>query len=89
MPDPIDPKEDLLKRLRRIEGQVRGVARMVEEDRDCREVLQQLSAIRAAANQVSLLMARTYACQCLTDTQEAGDPQALVDDLIQVISRAG
>jgi len=89
MPDPIDPKADLLKRLRRIEGQVRGVARMVEDDRDCREVLQQLSAIRAAANQVSLLMARTYACQCLTDNQEAGDTQALVDDLIQVISRAG
>ncbi len=78
----------MLKRLRRIEGQVRGVARMVEEDRDCREVLQQLSAIRAAANQVSLLMARTYACQCLTDTQESSDPEALVDDLIQVLSRA-
>lgn len=88
MPEPADPKEDLLKRLRRIEGQVRGVARMVEEDRDCRDVLQQLSAIRAAANQVSLLMARTYACQCLTDSQEAGDTEALVDDLIQVISRA-
>jgi len=88
MSDPVDPKADLLKRLRRIEGQVRGVARMVEEDRDCREVLQQLSAIRAAANQVSLLMARTYACQCLTDTQESSDPEALVDDLIQVLSRA-
>ena len=88
MPEPADPKEDLLKRLRRIEGQVRGVARMVEDDRDCREVLQQLSAIRAAANQVSLLMARTYACQCLTDSQDSNDPQALVDDLIQVLSRA-
>ena len=50
MPDDPNPsKEDILKRLRRIEGQVRGVARMVEEDRDCREVIQQLAAIRAAS----------------------------------------
>jgi DNA-binding FrmR family transcriptional regulator len=48
-----------------------------------------LAAIRSAANQVSLLMARTYACQCLTDTQDGDDPGALVDDLIQVLSRAG
>ena len=89
MPEAQNTKEDLLKRLRRIEGQVRGVARMVEEDRDCREVLQQLSAIRSAANQVSLLMARTYACQCLNDTHDGDSPEALVDDLIQVISRAG
>jgi DNA-binding FrmR family transcriptional regulator len=89
MPDSPNPKDDLLKRLHRIEGQVRGVARMVEEDRDCREVLQQLSAIRSAANQVSLMMARTYACQCLTDTQDGDDPAVLVDDLIQVLSRAG
>jgi DNA-binding FrmR family transcriptional regulator len=88
MPEPSTSKADLIKRLRRIEGQVRGVARMIEDDRDCREVLQQLAAIRAAVNQSSLLMARTYACQCLADPQEGDDPAALVDDLIQVISRA-
>ena len=59
MPDaPAASQEEVLKRLRRIEGQVRGVARMVEDGRDCREVLQQLSAIRSAANQVSRLLAR-------------------------------
>jgi DNA-binding FrmR family transcriptional regulator len=81
-------KEDLTKRLRRIEGQVRGVAGMVETDRDCREVLQQLAAIRSAVNQVSLLLARSYACQCLADTQEPGDHEALVDDLINVLGKA-
>lgn len=88
MPEPSTSKADLIKRLRRVEGQVRGVARMVADDRDCREVLQQLAAIRAAVNQASLLMARAYACQCLAGPQEGDDPAALVDDLIQVISRA-
>lgn len=82
-------KDDLIKRLRRIEGQVRGVARMVEEDRDCREIIQQLTAIRSATHQVGLKMARSYACQCLSDSQEGDSPDALVDDLIEVLSRAG
>jgi DNA-binding FrmR family transcriptional regulator len=88
MPETPATKDDLTKRLRRIEGQVRGVARMVEEDRDCREVLQQLAAIRSATNQVSRLLARSYACQCLSDSQDADDPQALVDDLLNVLSKA-
>lgn len=89
MPDaPTPNNEEVLKRLRRIEGQVRGVARMVEDGRDCREVLQQLTAIRSAANQVSRLLARSYACQCLSDSQESADPEALMDDLLNVLSQA-
>jgi DNA-binding FrmR family transcriptional regulator len=88
MSDSAGSKDDLTKRLRRIEGQVRGVAGMVEADRDCREVLQQLAAIRSAVNQVSLLVARSYACQCLADTPDAVDHQALVDDLINVLGKA-
>ena len=89
MPDaPTEPNEEVLKRLRRIEGQVRGVARMVEDGRDCREVLQQLTAIRSATNQVSRLLARTYACQCLSDSQERDDPEALMDEVLNVLSQA-
>ena len=49
---------DLTDRLKRIEGQVRGVQRMVEEGRDCRAILNQLTAVRAAAYQVSVLLVR-------------------------------
>ena len=72
-----------LKRLRRIEGQVRGVSRMVEEDRDCREIVQQLAAVRAAAQQVGLLVARSYACQCVS----APADQAMLDDLISMVGK--
>ncbi len=81
-------KEALLKRLRRIEGQVRGVARMVEEDRDCQELVQQLAAIRSATHQVSLLVVRSYASKCLLETREGEDPEGLVDELINVLSKA-
>ena len=81
-------KDDLIKRLRRVEGQVRGVAKMVEDERDCREVIQQLAAIRSATNQVSLLVARSYASQCLCEPLEDDDREAVVEDLIDVLSKA-
>lgn len=81
-------KDDLSKRLRRIEGQVRGVAKMVEEDRDCREIIQQLAAIRSATHQVSQLVARTYASQCLCEPLENDDRESVVADLIDVLSKA-
>lgn len=84
MPDSVNTKEELLKRLRRIEGQVRGVARMVDEDRDCREIVQQLAAIRAATHQVGLLVTRSYACQCMASPAD----QAMLDDLIDIMGKA-
>lgn len=80
-------KEDLNKRLRRIEGQVRGVARMVDEDRGCHDIMQQLAAIRAATQQVTVLVARTYASRCLSEPSENEDYDAIVDDLIKVLSK--
>ncbi len=78
-------KMDLLRRLRRIEGQVRGVARMVEEERDCQEVLQQLSAIRAAVYQASLQLMRSFAIECIQTSEDP--PEEVVEALIQALSR--
>ena len=56
MPFEEDLKKDIILRMRRVEGQARGIIKMVDEDRDCEEVLCQLAAIRAAVNKaVSLL----------------------------------
>ncbi|MEN8098253.1 MAG: metal-sensitive transcriptional regulator [Chloroflexota bacterium] len=79
--------KDLLKRLRRVEGQVRGVQRMVEEDRDCADVLQQLSAIKSAIHQVSVVYARSYAKQCIADIENGHGEEGLVDHLMTVISK--
>jgi len=79
-------KNELNVRLRRIEGQVRGVLRMVEEDRDCPEILQQMSAIRSAVHQTSLVLARAYAARCLQGPTR-GDPEAMLDKLIATLGR--
>ncbi len=78
-------KADLLRRLRRIEGQTRGVARMIEDGRDCQEVLQQLAAIRSAVYQASLRLMRSFAVECIEASNES--PREAVEALIQALSR--
>jgi DNA-binding FrmR family transcriptional regulator len=81
-------KADVKKRLSRIEGQVRGVMKMVDDDRDCHEIIQQLAAIRSAVQQTSLLVVRSYASQCLFEAHEGEDRQAVVEDLLRVLGQA-
>lgn len=56
---------DTLKRLRRVEGQVRGIARMVEEDRYCIDILQQISAVHAALDKVALVLVEDHSRYCV------------------------
>ncbi|HEX2708446.1 MAG TPA: metal-sensitive transcriptional regulator [Solirubrobacterales bacterium] len=87
MPDPgyKASKEQLLRRLSRVEGQVRGVARMVEEDRYCIDVLTQISAIRAALDKVALGLVDDHARHCMRDTKR--DPDQDVDELMSALGR--
>lgn len=64
---PLSPerREDVLLRLRRIEGQVRGLQRMVEEDRDCRDIVTQVAAVKSALSSVNGQVLRCYAHNCL------------------------
>ncbi|HZQ09432.1 MAG TPA: metal-sensitive transcriptional regulator [Anaerolineae bacterium] len=64
-------RADILKRLRRIEGQVRGIQRMIEQDRGCCDVLDQLSAVQQAVRGVSGLVAQEYAVECIGRVQES------------------
>ena len=82
-------KEELQKRLRRIEGQVRGVQKMLEEDRDCSEIVQQLAAIRSAVQAASLMFMRDYASDCLMnmDMDDKKTREQLVDDLIGLLGK--
>ncbi|MGQ9491075.1 MAG: metal-sensitive transcriptional regulator [Anaerolineae bacterium] len=79
-------KADLMARLRRIEGQVRGVQKMVDEERDCSEILQQMAAIRSAIHQASLVLARAYAARCLL-APARGDVEVMLDQLMATLRR--
>ena len=79
-------KNELLKRLARIEGQVRGIARMVEDDRYCIDVLTQISAVRKAVDAVALELVDDHVRHCMTDS--AGSARAeRTDELMAAVGR--
>jgi CsoR family transcriptional regulator, copper-sensing transcriptional repressor len=63
----LETKENLIRRLKRIEGQVRGVQAMLYEERDCQEIMQQLTAIHSAVQATSRVFLQDYATTCLTE----------------------
>jgi DNA-binding FrmR family transcriptional regulator len=80
-------KEQLLTRLRRIEGQVRGVGGMVEDDRYCIDVLTQIAAIQAALDKVALGLLDDHARHCVIDGLAEGTPEELTDELMAAVGR--
>lgn len=68
-------QQAMVTRLNRIEGQIRGIRRMVQEPRDCIEILQQLAAAEAAMNRISLAIMRAHVASCVPQAVEQGDPE--------------
>jgi len=80
-------KDQLGKRLRRVEGQVRGIEKMVEEDRYCIDVLTQISAVQAALDKVALGLLDQHAQHCLVDGHGDGTPAELTEELMAAVAR--
>ena len=83
---PAEAREDLIRRLRKIEGQTQGIQRMLADGRDCREVLNQLASVRAATHRVSLELMKYYVRSCLQDP-DCVDSEQSVNDLIDMLLR--
>ena len=80
-------KQQLQTRLRRIEGQVRGVARMIDQDKYCVDVVTQVAAIQAALDKVSLGLLDGHIRGCVREEIQSGGGDAKVDELLQVMDR--
>lgn len=83
-----ESQQAILKRLRRIEGQVRGLQKMIEEQKDCREILTQVAAVKAAVAQVGLIVFDNHAQQCIARAiEEDSDDsfQEIVDMMRKLI----
>jgi DNA-binding FrmR family transcriptional regulator len=79
-------KDDLLRRMRRIEGQVRGVERMVDDERYCIDVLTQISAIQAALDKVALGLLHDHARHCVIDGPAAAKDER-TEELMAAVGR--
>ena len=80
-------KDQLLKRLRRVEGQVRGVQNMVDEDRYCIDVLTQISAIQAALDKVALGLLDDHARHCMHHGAEEGKGDEMATEMMAAVGR--
>lgn len=80
-------KEQLINRLKRIEGQVRGIQSMIENDRYCVDILTQISAINAAMNKVGLQLLEKHTQHCVADAVKDGDGENAIQELMEVFKR--
>jgi len=80
-------KDQLNRRLRRIEGQVRGIEKMVQEDGYCIDVLTQIAAVQAALDKVALGLLDGHARQCVLGGHAEGGPEELTDELMAAVGR--
>jgi DNA-binding FrmR family transcriptional regulator len=80
-------KAQLVRRLSRIEGQVRGIARMIEREEYCVDILQQTAALRAAVDAVSIMLLEDHVSGCVRTAAEQGQADQYVDEVIDVVRR--
>ncbi len=87
-PNVVQPhKQQLLKRLKRIEGQVRGVAQMVTDDRYCVDVLTQVAAVQSALDAVALQLLEDHTRGCVAGALKSGAGDRTIDELMQAVKR--
>ena len=79
-------KDNLLLRLNRIEGQIRGISRMIEEDRYCVEVLQQIASMQSAADAVAMILLEDHVKGCVAEGLRAGKEER-VEEVVSVIRK--
>ncbi|HEU0235558.1 MAG TPA: metal-sensitive transcriptional regulator [Candidatus Limnocylindrales bacterium] len=80
-------KAQLVRRLARMEGQVRGIARMIERDEYCIDILQQTAALRAAVDALSILVLEDHVQGCVRTAAARGEADQYVDEVIDVVRR--
>lgn len=80
-------KSQLVRRLARIEGQVRGITRMIEREEYCVDILQQTSALRAAVDSLAVLVLEDHVQGCVRTAAEQGNADKYVEEVVDVVRR--
>lgn len=80
-------RDSIVQRLKRIEGQARGIQKMVEDGRDCMDILNQIAAIRAAATGLSGELLETYLVRCMVDPEGFDSPERAVQQAVRTLVR--
>lgn len=79
-------KKDVMARMKRIEGQVRGIQRMIEEGKECEDILVQVRAVRSALRSATTQIMRRYMLRCSEQAVKSGDAKAQYEKLLKLVS---
>lgn len=87
--DNLKSKENIILRLNKIEGQIRGIGKMVEADKQCGDILTQISAARAAINKVGIILLESYSKNCILNSinSEENGKEIILDDFLNTLER--
>ena len=86
---PDQDRSDMLARLKRIEGQSRGIQKMIEDGRECTAILDQTASIRAALTALTGVMLESFALHCLANSSEYPSPERAIESMVRTIVRYG
>ncbi|MFH1646576.1 MAG: metal-sensitive transcriptional regulator [Chloroflexota bacterium] len=84
----VKEREVLTNRMKRIEGQAKGIMRMIEEDRYCIDIVQQLTALSSAADEVALIILQNHIEGCVTDAIRERRGQEYIEELMATVRKA-
>ena len=84
----MNEKENLTRRMRRIEGQAKGIMKMIDSDRYCIDIVQQLTALSSAAEEVSLIILKNHIEGCVADAIREQHGQVYIDELMTTLRKA-
>jgi DNA-binding FrmR family transcriptional regulator len=82
-----DERDDLLRRVRKIEGQARGIGQMIENDRYCLDIVQQINAVTAAAREISVMVLEAHLRACVHEAVKDNDGEAAIQEMVTVLRR--
>lgn len=82
-----EERDDLLRRVRKIEGQARGIGQMIENDRYCLDIVQQVNAVTAAAREISLMVLEAHLRSCVHAAVRDNDGEASIEEMVKVLRR--
>jgi len=80
-------KSDLIARLKRIEGQIKGVAKMIEEGRNCNEILIQIASIRSAMNKIGIIILENYLKMCIDKMNREKEDLEEIENFFEIFSK--
>jgi DNA-binding FrmR family transcriptional regulator len=80
-------KQEVIKRLKRIEGQVKGIQKMIEEEKYCVDILTQIAAVRAAINKVGCIVLEKHTKSCMQKALSSGEQEQALKDLVNTVQK--